>query len=555
MNKLINTIACASLALFAAACVSGGNGVVEKTDGNRVSYKFADNKKPLVNAGMGWVHHYYSGRTGNYGYYLEPSDSLDWFPGANVQYMRIPWAFVEPEDGKFNWSVFDTPAQRYVEKGKKFAIRINCCEHWIPWATPKWLKDKGCKGVQFPVRRGPDPNGACWEPDYLDPIYLEHLERLIKALAERYDGNPNVAFIDIGTFGLWGEGHTGASSKLPRDVQIKAVKLQIDIYTKYFKKTQLCISDDVDGWKEQKNFPVLDYARAKGVSLRDDSILVDIPEAPNPKKKGHVKASWYHADLAGRYWRTMPVIVEHEHYGLSKARGAWKGEWLENAVEAYHCSYLSIHWWPRQFLDENRESIERINLRLGYRLNLAELNMPRSVEIGERFPVQFTWANVGVAPCYNGGFAAITLKDDKGGVVAVLVDDGLDMSTLPVAPKGQPKFVSHVKNFNVGFLNPKKFFNEFTLNMEKRDGAEFYGAPVVPATKAGTYDVYVSVGLRDGTPQINLPLDLPTDGHKRYKIGTITVKEPKVAGVEIKTPENAPLSTMDYDANGKKFKW
>ena len=469
--------------------------------------------------------------------------------------MRIPWAFVEPKEGEYNWSVFDTPAQRYVQNGKQFAIRINCCEHWIPWATPKWLKDKGCKGVQFTVRRGPDPNGACWEPDYLDPIYLEHLERLIKNLAARYDGDPNVAFIDIGTFGLWGEGHTGASSRLPRDVQIKAVKLQIDIYTKYFKKTQLCISDDVDGWKEQEKFPVLDYARAKGVSLRDDSILVDIPEAPNPNKKGHKKASWYHDGLAGKYWPTMPVIVEHEHYGLSKARGAWKGEWLENSVEAYHCSFLSIHWWPEQFYKENRKSIERINLRLGYRLNLKSLEMPKSVEIGERFPVRFAWANVGVAPFYAGGYATITIKDKKGGIVAVLVDDTLNLSTLPVAEKGKEKVVSSTKTFNIGFLNPKEFFNEFTLNMEKRDGAEFYGAPVVPATKAGKYDVYVSVGMRDGTPQIALPLDLPTDGHKRYKIGTIRVKEPSVPGVEIKTPENAPLSTMDYDASGKKIKW
>lgn len=551
MTKLTLATLCAATAMLSFGCMSKPD--VSKVGDDRVEYKFEDNKKPLVNPGMGWVHHYYSGRTGNYGYYLKPSDSLDWFPGANVQYMRIPWAFVEPKDGEFNWSVFDTPAQRYVQSGKQFAIRINCCEHWIPWATPKWLKDKGCKGVQFTVRRGPDPNGACWEPDYLDPIYLEHLERLIKNLAARYDGNPNVAFVDIGTFGLWGEGHTSESSRLPRDVQIKAVKLQIDLYTKYFKKTQLCISDDVDGWNEQKNFPVLDYARAKGVSLRDDSILVNVPTGPVAGKRGH--KSWYHDDLAGKYWPTMPVIVEHEHYGLSKARGAWKGEWLENSVEAYHCSFLSIHWWPEQFYKENRESIERINLRLGYRLNLKSLEMPKSVEIGERFPVRFAWANAGVAPFYAGGYATITIKDKKGGIVAVLVDDTLNLSTLPVAEKGKEKVVSSTKTFNIGFLNPKEFFNEFTLNMEKRDGAEFYGAPVVPATKAGKYDVYVSVGMRDGTPQIALPLDLPTDGHKRYKIGTIRVKEPSVPGVEIKTPENAPRSTMDFDEKGKRINW
>ncbi len=545
-KKLILQTAVLAFASFIMGCASNAE-LSSLSNANVNKLKFTDNGKALVNPNMGWVHHYYSGRTGNYGYYLEPSDSLDWFPGASVQYMRIPWAFVEPKDGQFNWSIFDTPAQRYVSKGKQFAIRINACEHWIPWATPKWLKDKGCKGNQFTIGRGVNPDGACWEPDYLDPLFLKHLERLIKALAEKYDGNPSVAFVDIGTYGIWGEGNNIA--KMPKAKKIEGVKKQIDIYTKYFKKTQLCISDDVDGGRNQGASPILDYARSKGVSLRDDSILVYVPNEKTGNK------SWFHADLAGKYWRTMPVIVESEHYGLSRERGAWKGEWYEESVEAYHCSFLSIHWWPQEFYKENKEFIERINLRLGYRLNLRELTLPKSVEIGERFPVSFSWANVGVAPMYAGGFATLTLKDSKGGIVAVLVDDTLNMKDLPVAEKGKAKTILSKPIFNVGFNNPKEFFNERTLKMEKRAGAEFYGAPVVPATKAGTYDVYVSIGLRDGTPQIALPLDMPDDGQRRYKIGTITVKEPTVAGVEIKTPDVAPVSTMDYDATGKKKVW
>jgi hypothetical protein len=175
-----------------------------------ISVSPRDTGEALINPGMGWAFHYYSGRTGNYGYYLDPSDSLDWFPGCSVVYMRIPWTFIEPEEGVYNWTVFDTPAQRFISRGKKISMRINCCEHWIPWATPKWLMEKGAKGVWFIKGKGPDPKGQLWEPDYLDPIYLEKLEALVKALSDRYDNNPNVAFIDIGTFGLWGEGHTGS---------------------------------------------------------------------------------------------------------------------------------------------------------------------------------------------------------------------------------------------------------------------------------------------------------------------------------------------------------
>ncbi len=540
------TITFAACCLISAPYMAGCLGSAQNTSLKSIRITPEDNKEALINPGMGWVHHYYSGRTGNYGYYLAPSDSLDWFPGASVQYMRIPWAFVEPEEGKFNWQVLDTPAQRYIEKGKKLAIRINACEHWIPYATPQWLEKKACPGVRFTVRVGPDSKGACWEPDYLSPIFLESLEKLVKALAERYDGNENVAFIDIGTFGLWGEGHTGLSSKRSREYNIEAAKKQIDIYTRHFKKTLLCISDDVDGAVSQGPFPVLDYARSKGVSLRDDSIMVS--------KESGKRKPWYHAELAGKYWRDMPVIVEHEHYGLSKIRGAWSGELLQKAVEAYHCSYLSIHWWPEVFYKENKEAIENINLRLGYRLNLKEFSMPSELEIGEAFTAKFEWANAGVAPMYEGAWAAITLKDSSGGIVAVLVDDTLNMKDLPVAPKGRPKSVISKKSFSVAFLNPPEWFNEYTKTMEYREGAEFYGAPTVPATKAGVYEVYISVGTRDGTPKIALPLDLPDDGKRRYKVGEITLKAPKNPGLEVKTTKESPLSTMDY-INGKKVRY
>ncbi|MCE5345546.1 MAG: DUF4832 domain-containing protein [Bacteroidales bacterium] len=486
------------------------------------SFRPKDTGEALINPGMGWVTHFYSGRTGNYGSKLEPSDSLDWYPGCSVIYMRIPWAFVEPEEGFYNWTVLDTPAQRFIAKGKKLAIRINCCEHWIPWATPKWLMEKGAKGVWFTKGKGPDPEGQLWEPDYLDPMYLDHLEKLIKALAARYDENPNVAFIDIGTFGLWGEGHTGFSSKLSPEVTEIAVKKQIDLYTQYFKKTQLCISDDVVGSSAPgSNFPLTGYAYSKGVTLRDDSILVNKP--PN---------SWYHEELAGRFWPAMPVIVEHEHYGLSKVRGAWDGNLLIKSVEAYHCSYLSIHWWPQEFYNENKEFIEKINLRLGYRLQLHEIKYPEAVEIGERFNVEWTWANAGVAPCYKGGFPALTVKDKKAGIVSVLVDDRFDMKILETGKPGAIPQKKQISTFNIGFLTPRKFFNDFTLKMEQRPGSDFAAGPVTPATKPGTYDIFVSVGQKDGTPVISLPLS-GDDGQRRYKIGTITVKEPSVPGVEL----------------------
>jgi len=112
------------------------------------------------------------------------------------------------------------------------------------------------------------------------------------------------------------------------------------------------------------------------------------------------------------------------------------------------------------------------------------------------------------------------------------VDDTFDVATLP---NGKPDAVPQKRQtsaFAIGFLSPREFFNDFTLKMEQRPGSDFYAGPVTPATKPGRYSVFVSVGRKDGTPGLALPLS-GDDGQHRYKIGTIILKAPSTPGVEI----------------------
>ena len=460
----------------------------------RVTIRPPDTGEPLANPGMGWTLHFYSNFIENYGSKLEPSDTLDDWPGLSVVYLRVPWSFLEPKEGVFNWSLFDTPAQRWGAKGKKIAIRVSCSESWWRYATPKWVQDAGAKGVDFNFGKGPTPGGQLWDPDYLDPVFLEKLDHFLAAMARRYDGNPNVAFIDVGSFGMWGEGHTGGSSRLNEAQTLAVVKKHIDLHVKHFPRTLLCISDDVAGpSKPGRHFPEMDYALSKGVSMRDDSILVQ----PPPR-------SWYHAEMAEEFWPRLPVILEHEHYGGSKQKKAWSGDLLLKSVEDYHASYMSIHWWPRVELEENRETIQRINRRIGYRIQLKEMTWPSEVKLGEAFTVDSSWANAGVAPCYGGGFWSLTLKDEKGGIVSSHTDESFDVKTLKVGPPDQTPVAAIHSRFTIAFRH----------NDPRGSHA--------PPTKAGIYDVFVSVGQRDGTPQVLLPL-AGHDGMRRYKLGQMKV--------------------------------
>ncbi len=477
MNTLIRIVFSLLLSMAVRAHAGGVHTVYPKDTGIA-----------LVNPGMGWTLHFYSNIPSNYGSKLAPEDTLDDFPGLSTVYLRIPWAYLEPQEGQYNWALLDTPAQRWIAKGKRIALRLTCSENWMRFATPEWVKDAGAQGTFYTYGQGPNPNGSAWDPFFDDPVFLEKLDRFLQAAGARYDGNPRVDFIDIGTYGLWGEGHTHASSRQD-DIDIQ--KRHIDLHLKHFKDTLLCISDDFAGHdKPGKRFPITDYALSKGVTIRDDSIMVQ----PPPR-------SWYHSDMAQAFWPRLPVILEHEHYGSSKRRGAWgDGSLLLKAVEDYHASFMSIHWWPRILLNENRAIIDQINQRLGYRLLPTMVSWPQSVVIGKPFRVRWTWSNQGVAPCYEGGFPALTLKDDQGGIVSVLSDEGLNMRDLKTGPPTDWPSNAHESEFVVGL--------------------------VAPHTAPGTVEVFISVGARDGTPRIALPLP-DHDGRRRYPLGSLTLHPSK----------------------------
>ncbi len=454
-----------------------------------------DTGAALENPGMGWVFHYYDNRPSSYGSKLTASDTIDDFPGLTVIYLRIPWSYIEPEEGKFNWSVLDTPAQRWVAKGKQIALRITCCESFMRYATPEWVEKAGAKGYNFERGKGTVPDGPFWEPDYDDPIFLEKLDNLLAALAEHYDGNPEVAFIDVGSLGVWGEGHMDASSRQVYSAATR--KKHIDLHRKNFKHTLLAVNDDfaesgVPG-RRPGYYETIDYARAKGLTLRDDSVLVE----PGVE-------AYYHAEMAQPFWPNLPVILESQHYGSSKKQGYWQdGSLYLKAIEAYHASYASIHWWPREFLNENRDLIERINLRLGYRLQILEASWPSELSTDDALQFIAKWRNAGAAPCLPGGFPALTLKDKKGGIVGLFVDEKFNVNTLYVGAPDEIK----VRTENVSFALAEPLTSGFASGIEP-----------------GEYEVYVSVGTITGTPRIALPLP-DDDGHRRYRLGTLKIVE------------------------------
>ena len=511
----------------------------------------------LVNPDMGLVMFHYSNRLWAYGQLQERGDTLDWFPGVSTVYFRLPWCLLEPNEGDYRWDIVDSYAAPWIAAGKQIGLRITCSESRYAYATPEWVKDAGAKGWFFKMKMdkmfGKEPPGGdteLWEPDYGDPVFLEKLENFLKAMARRYDGNPNVAFIDVGSIGMWGEGHTRAYAKelkaAGRDPE-EAFHRHYDMHRRIFPRTTLLCIDDQAGSMDRRPVaavPLMKHAYDLGFGLRDDSILVFTPEMiseperhliehpqwyrENWARQGAYFRShpwWFHENWAETFAQVAPVFVEHEHYNSSNARGAWSDEKIVESVEAYHATWLSLHGWPKEIYDNSKEAYARAARRIGYRFELRRVEFPDEVALGEPFAVKSEWVNVGVARCYKGATLAWTLLDGKGRVAWVSTDYSHDFKDAEPKTKGVERPVSLSTRCVAGFKGDIPEFNDgiWVYTVANKVG-NFANDKRVPTIEPGVYTLCVSIGSPDGTPRIALPLKNQVGNTRRYPVGAITVK-------------------------------
>lgn len=485
-------------------------------DRSRISSSPPDHGKALINPGMGWVVRHRGAELTRYGSRLAPGDIVPDFPGLQGGYFRVPWSLLEPEEGEFNWTLLDTSARRWLDAGREIAFRFTCSASNYTYGTPQWVREAGASGYEFEgdavpdasdIGSGLDPEwfesmgvtgegSTCWEPDFGDPIFLDKLDNFLEAAGRRYDDTDEVAFVDIGSFGLWGEGHTLMSSEQRYDPE--TIIKHIDLHCKHFPNTDLLLNDDIPKQREALHDhdyvaeergeiweEILTHAQDRGLGFRDDSILVRTGD------KAYLSES-----MAQEFWPSNPVVLEHEHYGMAKDRGNWgTGEKLLEAVKAYHASYATVHWWPREFYAENTDLVDRINRHLGYRIQLAQAQWPEWITLSERLEVDLTWKNAGVAPCYTGGHPAITLKTQPGTNFGVFVDNDFTVADLDVEADGQAPTSTHT-----------------------------ISSRLPPYLQPGTYAIYVSIGFPTGTPKLALPHP-NADGARRYRIGQLTIRD------------------------------
>jgi hypothetical protein len=202
------------------------------------------------------------------------------------------------------------------------------------------------------------------EPRYDHPEYQKALAELNRLLADRFDGNPLIEFVDVMHIGFWGEGHFGGYPSPFPDAETaqRTLNQMVRMQLATWKKTPLAMNTQPD-ISNTGNREAIDIAVRGGAWVRSDSIIV---EEPIQIEELANRPPWLAAILEDGYFR---------QYDVAKLKVDAAGV---NEVENYmlHVLDLKANYWSLWTESENLASYNdryprgfaRLRTKMGYRL-------------------------------------------------------------------------------------------------------------------------------------------------------------------------------------------
>ncbi len=330
---------------------------------------------------------------------------------SGCAYYRWTWGDLEPAEGQYSFAMIDEVLNKCREANQAMAFRVMLSYPGYENSIPQWLIDKG---IKYTFSECPE-EGAHYEVDIEEPVVKELHEKLIRALGGRYDGHPDLALVDIGSVGLWGEWHNYCDPDLmPADATRKYI---IDLYYDSFPNTPLtALVDDKNN--------VL-YSNSKGRSAWRGDCWGN-GDGPGVGWNHHRDSYRPMVSLMPDGWKTGTVALEP--CGTFGGYPTPPKSVVDDAI-AWHATFAQnkSQSIPANWLQE----IERLVMKLGFRLVLREISFNGNVYPGSEILLQMKWENLGIAPPYRDHRIAFRLKDETGNNKAVDITEASIQGWLP----------------------------------------------------------------------------------------------------------------------------
>ncbi len=330
---------------------------------------------------------------------------------SGCAYARWTWGDLEPQEGQYAFAMIDDWLMRCRQNNQALAFRVMLSYPGHEGTIPKWLLDKG---IKYTYSACPE-EGAHYEVDMEEPLVKQYHEKLIRALGARYDGHPDLALVDIGSVGLWGEWHNYCDpSLMPGDAARKAI---IDLYYEAFPNTPLTALVD--------DRPNVLYANSIGRSAWRGDCWGN-GEGPGVGWNHHKDSYWPMVNMMPDGWKKGTVALEP--CGTLGGYPTPPKEVVDDAI-LWHATFAQnkSNYIPAGWIPE----IERLVMKLGFRLVLRDVSYDETVAAGSELSVSMKWENLGIAPPYRDHRIAFRLKDKNGSIYAATITGISVLGWLP----------------------------------------------------------------------------------------------------------------------------
>ena len=321
------------------------------------------------------------------------------------------WNKLNPAKGVYDWTELEKLLNALAEHNMGYALRVlpytpSFIKSDFPpqedydW-TPPFVYEMGAKKMQIDLR---GTEYHAYAPVWDDSIYIWAAKEFAKALAEKYDGDLRIEYIDVRTFGEWGEWHTShiLGSEMPADSVLIDM---LDYYASLFKKTQLVLPSNGFG-------DVYTHALDLGITKRDDGFF-GIPGRPDTLLRAYnANLPTIAENLAG--YKTMLTYDDLIPGGNQK----WTPQRWVDAITTAHLTYYVLDQdndCGYNFYKDNKALADSMSKVIGYNFTVTQAELLTVASAKDTTStLNITVKNTGVAPCFFDVYMVAEFVDSTG---------------------------------------------------------------------------------------------------------------------------------------------
>lgn len=402
-----------------AVVESSSNNADTTVDGDtsRITYTLRRFDGPLTNPHKGFTVPTEAAWTFDPGFEYGPHGSLNNGAWNLVTYGSgyQQWNKLNPAKGVYDWSELEELLDALTAHNMGYALRVfpyspsfirdnSTPEENYDW-TPKYVYEEGAKKI---TARYKENNANAAVPVWDDSVYLYYAKEFATALAAKYDGDPRIEYIDVRSFGEWGEWHVSNldGSHMP------SVEIQKDMlkhYASVFKKSLLVLPSDGYG-------DVYTYALSLGITKRDDC-LIGIPGTADSLVRAYEANMPTVAENCGGY-AIMLNYTDVIPGGYLK----WTPERWVDAIRTAHLTYYVLDQdfddCGYRFYNDNKALADSMTKVIGYNFTVTHAELLTVTGADTASTLNITVKNTGVAPCFFDIYMVAEFVDSTGKALA-----------------------------------------------------------------------------------------------------------------------------------------